>query len=130
MPTFDSVIHDVVVGDDVTIRRTIDVAASGFSSGTTVVEAWMTMKAHVSDPDPGIFQKTISIADQPGVGQIENDGTGDVDVVLRFDLVPADTIAVGLAKRHWDIQIKTAAGKVHTPEKGTMRGVQGITLSS
>ena len=127
MPTFGTVIHDIVIGDDVSIRRTINFASTGFESGTVITKAWITMKAELDDADPGIFQKAITTSDLPGTGQIENDGVGDVNMVVRFDLLPADTIAIGLRLRHWGIQVRTAAGRIYTPEKGRMVCIREVT---
>lgn len=118
MPTLDSQIRLIVAGDDILIRRTIDRSATGFASGVTITQAWLTVKADIDDADPGLFQKSITTTNVTGTGQIENDGTGDVDMVIRFDLVPADTIAIGRILRHFDIQVKTDGGLVYTPESG------------
>ena len=129
MPTLDSRINDVVVGDDLSIRRTIDFASTGFPTGTTINKAWLTVKAALVDADPGLFQKAITTTDVPGTGEIENDGAGDVNIVVRFDLTPADTILIGpTLLRHFDIQVKTASGKIYTPEKGLISSVDQVTV--
>lgn len=120
MPTLDSAISDVVVGDDFTIRRTIDRSASGYATGVTITNAWLTVKAELADADPGLIQKSITTTPSVGVGEIEDDGTGDVDPIVRFDLVPADTILIGAFLRNFDIQVKTNGGLIHTPESGTI----------
>lgn len=129
MPTLDSRIDDVVVGDDLTIRRTIGFALTGFPTGTTINKAWLTVKAAIGDADPGLFQKAVTTSDVVGTGQIENDGTGDVDMVVRFDLLPANTTAIGPTKlREFDIQVKTAGGQVYTPERGQISGIDEVTI--
>lgn len=132
MPTLDSRIDDVVVGDDLSIRRTIDFAKTLFPTGTTINMAWLTCKSAIADADPGLFQKAITTTDVPGTGQIENDGTGDVDMVIRFDLLPVNTTAIGPADfvRHFDIQVKTTAGKIYTPEKGLISSVDEVTITA
>ena len=45
MPTLDSQIRDIVKGDDISLRRTIGFTASGFDAGTTITDAWLTVKA-------------------------------------------------------------------------------------
>lgn len=132
MPTLDSRIDDVVVGDDLSIRRTIDFAATGFLAGTVINKAWLTVKSAISDADPGLFQKEVTTSDVPGIGQIENDGTGDVDMVVRFDLIPADTTKIGPEEflRHFDIQVKTVAGQIYTPEKGLISAVNEVTVDA
>ena len=131
MPTLDSSINQIVVADDISIRRTIDFTLSGFQAGTTITNAWLTVKANITDADPGLFQKAVTTADVPGTGQIENNGTGDVNMVVRFDLVPADTTAIGaIDLRHFDIQVKTAGGKIFTPESGLISSIDEVTKAS
>ena len=128
MPTLDSRIKDVVVGDDLTIRRTIGFVASGFPATTVINQAWLTVKSQISDADPGLFQKDVTTSDVVGTGQIENDGTGDVDMIVRFDLKPADTILIGPdLLREFDIQIKTTGDLIYTPEKGQISAVDQVT---
>lgn len=132
MPSLESkIIGEIVVGDDVSIRRTIGFAASGFATGITIVEAWLTVKLDAADADPGLFQKIITTTDVPGTGEIENDGTGDVDMVVRFDLVPADTVLIGAVLiRQFDIQVLTSGGQIYTPERGTINAIAQVTLDT
>ncbi len=130
MPTLDSRITDVVVGDDLSIRRTIDFAKTGFPTGTTINKAWLTVKSGIADADPGLFQKAITTTGIAGTGEIENDGAGDVNMVVRFDLIPVDTLAIGpTLLRHFDIQVKTTAGQIYTPEKGLISSVDQVTTT-
>lgn len=129
MPSLKAVITDFVIGDNLSIRRTIDRTLSTLPDGTIVTQAWMTVKNKVADTDVlAIFQKVITTSDVAGVGQIENDGTGDVDLVLRFDLVEADTRGIGVRAKFYDIQIKTNTNKIYTPEKGRITGFDEITI--
>ena len=130
MPTLDSQIRDIVIGDDISIRRTIDRTLSGFLAGTTITNAWLTIKAAVADADPGLVQKAITTSDVPGMGEIEDDGTGDVDMIVRFDLVPADTVAIATSLRFFDIQVKTTGGQIYTPEKGRIAATPQVTAAS
>lgn len=131
MPTLNSRIADIVVGDDFSIRRTIDRTLSEFEAGTTITKAWLTVKAEVSDVDPGLFQKEVTTSDVPGTGQVEDDGTGDVDMIVRFDLVPADTTAIGSKDlRYFDVQVLTAGGKIFTPESGRISGFNEVTVDA
>lgn len=110
------------VGDAVRRRVTIDRAASGVPTGVTISKAWLTVKASPSDADPGLLQKEITTTDVPGTGQIENDGTGDVDFVVRFDLTRTDTLAIGEAavagERYFDVQVLASDGNPYTAENG------------
>lgn len=129
MPELKAKIRDFVEGDALVIRRTIGRADSGLAAGATVTKAWMTVKAELDDIDPGLFQKVITTTDVPGTGQIENDGGGDVDPVLRFDWLPADTRAIGPTKRYYDIQIQLDDGTITTPERGTTEALDEVTLA-
>lgn len=110
-------------GDAVRRRVTIDRTASGVPAGVTITKAWLTVKAAVADADPGLVQKAITTSDVPGTGQIENDGTGDVDFVVRFDLTRADTLAIGTlagGKRYFDVQVLASDGNPYTAEIGVV----------
>ena len=97
----------------------------------TITNAWLTIKAEIADADPGLFQKAITTSDVPGTGQIEDKGTGDVDMVVRFDLKPDDTLLIGSdILRHFSIKVKTTAGLFYTPEKGQIAGTQRVTITS
>ena len=124
MPTLDARIDDVVAGDDLEITRTI----TKVPSGTTLTDAWLTVKEHPDDADAdAIIDKQITPTDAPGTGQITDtgaDGTGAV----RFDLADTDTSKLTPGRDYyWDIQVKTAAGAVYTPTAGKIRTVQGVT---
>lgn len=131
MPKLNERIENLVEGDSLQVRRTINRADSGYASGVVIVQAWFTVKVKRSDLDvSAVFQKDISTVNVPGVGQIENDGTGDVDFVVRFDLGPADTILVGRLLLHYDIQVKTASGDPYTPERGRINTEEQVTITS
>ncbi len=136
-PTLDAIVTGFVTGDDVSLRRTIDRDGGGVSdealaSGVTIARAWLTVKAAESDADAdALVQKEVTTTNVAGTGQIENDGTGDVDPVIRFDLVPADTEAIGLTARYFDVQVLTNGAKLYTPEVGRIRASKkGITLDT
>ena len=119
-------ITGIVEGDDYILPLLV----TDLQSGDFVVEAYMTMKADIDDADPGLFQKIITTSDVPGTGQIVNSGAGDVDVELRFDLTPDDTILVdplATPPAEWDVQIHTNDGYTNTPYKGTFSTEQGVT---
>lgn len=140
MPELNGRITGWVVGDPFSVERTIQFAPAGkpentFPAGTTIVQAWLTVRVNL--PTPGelddtaaLVQKIITTTNQPGIGQIENDGTGDTDFVVRFDLTAADTLVIGNRARHYDIQIRTAAGNPNTPERGLIYGKEQVTIAS
>lgn len=131
MPDLDSQVRGIVAGDDISLRRTIGFAATGFETGVTIDEAWLTIKVAEEDADiAALVQKIITTTDVPGTGEIETDGTGDVDMVVRFDLEPADTVLIGSVLRFFDIQVKTAGGLIYTPEKGRITTTSQVTKDS
>lgn len=113
-----------VEGDIRRRRVTVDFAAAGFPSGFTVSKAWLTVKAEAGDTDAqALVQKEITTTNVDGTGHIEVDGTGGADIVLRFDLEPADTLAIGTLDdaergRLFDIQFLGSDGYPYTPESG------------
>jgi hypothetical protein len=126
MPTLDDRIDNVVSGDDLEITRTITLVPSG----TTITDAWFTLKEHPDDADSeAIINKQITPTDSPGTGQITDtgaDGTGAV----RFDLSDTDTALPEIGRDYYfDIQVKTAAGSIYTPNAGRFRTVQGVTAA-
>ena len=130
MPNLDSHIRGFTEGDDLTIRRTIDRVRSSLAAGVTITNAWMTVKTLQADADPGLFQKAITTADVVGTGQIEDDGGGDVDPIVRFDLTSADTRLIAATLRFYDIQVKTDGGARYTGEAGRIIAKEEITLAT
>jgi len=129
MPELKAKLTGFVEGDSLVVRRTIDRAGSELAAGATVTKAWMTVKEALDDEDPGLFQKVITTTDVPGTGQIENNGSGDLDPVVRFDWLPTDTRAIGPTKRYYDIQIQLNDGTITTPERGTTKALDEVTLA-
>lgn len=136
MPTLDGVIKKFVAGDDLSIRRTIDRDGDGESDfamapGVTVTRAWFTVKEDIDDLDAdAIVQKEITTGAVAGVGQIENDGAADADPILRFDLLPEDTAAIGMKAKEYDIQVLCSNLKTYTPERGRIYATSQVTLDN
>ncbi len=87
-------------------------------SGITITAALLTVKTNISDNDPGIFQKSITSADVPGTGQIENSGTNGT-ATLRFDLTSVNTLAMIADVQYlYDIRVTLSTGDVLTVENG------------
>ena len=126
MPTLDGSITGFVTGDHLSLRRTIDrdgggVADEVLPAGVTISTAWLTIKEAAADLDAdALVQKEITTIAVDGTGHIEDDGTGDTDPVLRFDLIPADTVAIGMSDRYYDVQVLTSSDRLYTPEVGTI----------
>ena len=133
MPDFEATISGYAVGDALEIRRTINRTESGLDSGLTITKAWLTIKTDpsISDADDSnaLVQKEITTTDVSGTGQIENDGGGDVDPVLRFDLTPTDTRDIGVTHRKYDIQVLTSNNDPYTGEKGEIWGTGDVTIT-
>lgn len=135
MPTLSASLTGFVPGDHISLRRTIDREGGGVSdevlpNGVNVDKAWFTVKERSSDDDAdALVQKEITSVSSAD-GEIENTGAGNVDPVLRFDLLPADTEAIGAVRtRYYDVQVLTSAGKIYTPEAGrTKATTEQITL--
>ncbi len=128
MPKYTARI-DIVEGDAIAIRRTINRTRSGMVSGTVLTKAWLTVKNNHDQADPGLVQKAITTTDVPGTGQIEDDGTDDANPIVRFDLVNADTVQLidaadktaGVpSEKVFDIQVLTDAGGPYTGERGSI----------
>jgi hypothetical protein len=131
------VVTDFVPGDNISLRRTIARDGGGvpdevLPDGATIVKAWFTIKEKVSDADgDALIQKEITTLASAGIGEIENDGSGDTDPVLRFDLVPANTLVIGVLPKRYDVQVLTSTGEVYTPEVGKIyASTQQVTIAS
>lgn len=128
MPNFDATITGFAAGDDLEIRRTLDRSESTLPSGSTITKAWLTVKTALADADvDAVVQKEVTTTDVVGTGRIEDDGTGDTDPVIRFDLTPTDTRAIGVTHRKYDIQVLTSDSKIYTGEKGHVYAEAEVT---
>ena len=118
-------ISGFVVGDDLEINRTI----TGLPSA--IATAWLPVKREPTQEDgDAILSKTITTGDVPGTGQIETAGGPGVDGVLRFDLEPADTRALGALEWIHDIQIELSNGALYTVEIGTIELTMDVRLTA
>lgn len=114
MPNYRATINEFVAGDDKTLRFTVD----GVPTSNVCIKAYLTIKADIEDADPGLVQKVITTGSVPGKGQIEDTGAGGGTAVLRFELEPADTAAIGTERRAFDVQMVLAGGELNTPWVG------------
>lgn len=126
MTAYNSELRDIVIGDDRRIERTF----TGLPTGHTVTRAWLTIKKRPSDADiNALIQKTIT-ASQTDDGQITDASSSGGSIAMYFDLDTTDTNGMPTRKPcHYDIQVKTDAGDIHTLEVGTVVFVQGVTAS-
>jgi hypothetical protein len=127
MPTFNDKITNFVAGDDLEITRTI----SGVPAGSALTRAWLTIKGRPTDADAdAVLQKVITVADVPGTGQITDDGGTTGVAAVRFDLTAADTDRLTPVQIYYfDLQVETDAGKIYTPDMGTIVARGQITLA-
>ena len=119
MPINDGIINKFAAGDDIEIDRTV----TGIkSTGQTLVKAWFTVKAKATDSDSLIvFEKAITVAENVGTGRITDDGSTGNDPALRFDITSTDTaLLTPKTAYYYFVRVKTSAGKLYTPEEGTM----------
>jgi hypothetical protein len=128
MPTFGAIINDFVRADDLDVTRTV----SGIPTGQTLADAWLTVDSVLGSSQ--VFQKHITPTLVAGQGQIEDIGTGDGIGVVRFELTGGPTgnttaLTAGTTY-YYDIQVKTSAGKIYTPETGTMVAKEQETIAA
>ena len=124
MTTF---IEGYVSGDDLQIERDV----SGVDTADALVKAWLTIKTSASVADPGTIQKVITANAVQGTGQITEDGSalqGNGTASLVFQLTATDTALMGTSVRYYyDVQCKTAAGKIYTADIGKIQLSAGFT---
>lgn len=131
MPTLNSVLQNIVVGNAILITRTI----SNIDPTDGLLSAVMTVKRYPQDLDSSaIFRKTITTAQVPGQGQIVDTGaTGDGNGLASviFELTPTNT---GRLVSQWsyvfDIECKTVAGAIYTAEEGLLIATGQVTISN
>lgn len=105
----------------------------GVTPADPLVKAWLTIKAKQADADPGVVQKVITIF-AGGAGQITADGSinqGNGTASCLFHLLAADTTLLGAGTQYvFDIQVKTAGGKIYTVEDGGVLLTSRITAAT
>lgn len=113
MPTFSGLISNFVVGDDLDIERTV----SQIPSGQSIDYAWFTVRFYERSATI-ILQKEITTTLTPD-GVIEPTVSGTCR--LTFTLSGGDTIKFEPENDlHYDIQTRTTASKIYTPETGVI----------
>ena len=128
MTNYSGVINALVIGDDLTIERTI----TALPSGVSLLQAWFTVKRGYADIDSAaVFQKTITIVSQIGIGVIDDTGSTDGIGHFMFYLTPVDTVKLyPLSEYKYDIQVRLSDGVIATPESGVIIGLPQVTLGS
>lgn len=112
-----------IVGDSFSL----DITLLAVPTGLTVTEAWWTVKAAVTDPDPGDMQLVIT-SESGAAGQITDDGMTSGHAALLFTATPTDTSALVAGEAYqFDIQIQYSDSTIRTVGMGTLIAGQGIT---
>ena len=121
MADLSSTIDNIVVGDDCEVIRQIE----NVPLGTTLIEAWLTVKEDY-------WQNTVIIGKHITTtgdinGQIEDSG-GDTIGILRFRLSKDETILLHPHFEYdFDVQVKTSDGSIYTPESGKFTPYHSVT---
>jgi hypothetical protein len=117
----------IVRGNQFPIRRII----TRIPAAVTVDEAWLTLKAGLTDADPGLFQKHITTVNVAGTGQIEDNGAVRTNAKVRFDLLAADTtLMVAETQYYFDIKLLFSSGDLLTIERGLTSSEERVTQDS
>lgn len=118
-------IDDLIAGDSYDVIRIID----SIPSDQSIADAWMTVKENAWDAEP-VFQKHITDSISSG-GIIEDTGAEDTIGRLRFTLLHEETALLSpFFKYVFDIQIKTNADKIYTPEVGSLTARAEVTTDA
>jgi len=104
-------------GDTKTINLTIT-DEDGGAVNLTGAEVWLTVKAAVADPDPGILQKKVTTHVLPLEGK------------TSVTIDPADTDSVAPADYLYDVQLKQSGGIISTLLEGSFKIRADITRST
>lgn len=122
-----TLIEGYVSGDDLDIQRDV----TNVAPTDPLTKAWFTVKRFYGDAEPGVLQKVITTAQVVGTGQITQDGSennGNGTASLLFELTAANTLALGTADTfHFDVQVKTAGGKLYTADTGRLELLAQVT---
>jgi hypothetical protein len=84
------------------------VASVACNPADPLVKAYLTFKAEKTDADPGALQKTVTVNNSAGVGQIIDDGSTNGIAQIRFDITAAQSAALSPRDYWWDVKVKTA----------------------
>lgn len=122
MADLESVIDDVVQGDDCDIIRQV----TNIPIGSSLTDAWLSIKENHWDTT-AIITKHITTTPSAS-GHIEDTGSGDTVGIVRFRLAKEETI---ILHEHFtydfDVQVKNSNGGVSTPESGKFTPHHSVT---
>lgn len=126
MAHLNSLLDDLVVGEDRELPRTVDITPIG----DTLARAWFTVKEDPLDLDAdAIFQKEIT-GTLSADGQIDNTGSGSpLDTAHLYFLLPsADTLLLEPERYYYfDIKGKSTSGAKKVLEGGRLIANKQIT---
>jgi hypothetical protein len=89
MTVINAAITGFCAGNDLDVNRTVP----GVPASQTIAKAWLTLKAKLTDADPGLLQKAILQGAVAGQGQITDVGSAGTAQLL-FQLSGTETLAL------------------------------------
>lgn len=106
-------------------------AKANVSAADPIVLAILTLKANLSDADPGALQKKITTTPSAGVGQITADGSTTAGAaVAAFTFTAAQTAALSPQSFWYDVKLVTASGAKFPASKGIVNVEMQTTTST
>lgn len=126
LPQYRQRIANFVCGDSLRIDRTV----RGIPSGVTISKSYFTVKTNQTDVDASAVLQLSVTSTLTSSGQVTDtgsDGTGAV----RFTLSPANTLLLTPSTSYYfDIQLVLSDSGLYTISKGTIKGLQQITIAT
>ncbi len=119
-------IHDVTIGDNLQIVRSV----SNVAAGEYVTKAWLTIKRRIVDADSAAKIQKIITTTEIADGLIVNPSPLDGSARVIFNIAPEDWTAIlaGTLYRY-DVQVKTSGDAIYTVDSGTFRASPQVTQS-
>jgi hypothetical protein len=117
--------ESVIQGASYTYTATVRVTASD-----PLVLAWYTVKANISDADPGVLQKKVTTSNVAGTGQITADGSAAGTATIRFDITSTDTTGLTAQGYVFDVKVKTTSGAFAYGAQGRLQVHRNVTTST
>src|SRR5437870_3381028 len=100
MAITNSLIDDIVTGDDFTLARQV----TGLPAGVTVTKCWLTIKHNNTETDSQSLIQKIITGFASSAGQVTDSGASGT-ATLQFLLTPLDTIKLQPGVQHtFDLQ--------------------------
>ena len=126
LPQYRQKIRDFVCGDSLRIDRTV----RGIPSTLTITKSWFTVKTNATDVDASAVLQLSVTSTLTSSGQVTDtgsDGTGAV----RFTVAPSQTLLLTPnISYYFDIQILLSDSGLYTISKGSIKGLQQITIAT